>query len=147
MTTGRGFLNNAELYSFMKRARYGVVSSLAADGKPQSALVAVAITPKLEIVFDTLTTTRKYANLSARPACSVALWWGGEQTVQIDGYALEASGPLLEHYREAYFGAWPDGRDRLGWVGITHFVVQPRWIRAIDYDQSPPIVEETLFPG
>jgi len=135
------------LCTFMTRARYGVVSSLAADGTPQSALVGVAITPELEIVFDTLKTTRKYANLSARPACSVALWWGGEQTVQIDGVALEPSGAALDLYRQIYFAAWPDGRDRLAWTGITHLVVRPRWIRATDYDQAPPLIEEMQFHG
>jgi len=113
-------MDKTALCTFMTRARYGVVSSLAADGTPQSALVGVAITPELEIVFDTLKTTRKYANLSARPACSVALWWGGEQTVQIDGVALEPSGAALDLYRQIYFAAWPDGRDRLAWTGIAH---------------------------
>jgi len=140
-------MDKTALCTFMTRARYGVVSSLAADGTPQSALVGVAITPELEIVFDTLKTTRKYANLSARPACSVALWWGGEQTVQIDGVALEPSGAALDLYRQIYFAAWPDGRDRLAWTGIAHLVVRPRWIRATDYDQAPPLIEEMQFHG
>jgi pyridoxine/pyridoxamine 5'-phosphate oxidase len=135
-------MDRAFLHSFMSRARYGMVSSLSADGRPQSALVGVAITLELEIVFDSLRTTRKYANLIARPACSVTLWWGGEQTVQIDGVAFEPAGSALQHYRDAYFVAWPDGRDRLAWAGITHLVVQPQWIRATDYDQSPQFIEE-----
>lgn len=140
-------MDKAALYSFMSRARYGVISSLAANGTPQSALVGVAITPELEIVFDTLKTTRKYGNLVVRSACSVALWWGGEQTVQLDGLAFEPIGAELERYREAYFTAWPDGRNRLTWAGITHLVVRPRWIRATDYDQSPPMIEEMRFTG
>lgn len=135
-------MDKPALHAFMRRARYGVVSSLAPDGAPQSALVGVAITSELEIVFDTLKTTRKYANLSARPECSVVLWWGGEQTVQIDGVAFEPTGAELDRYREAYFAAWPDGRDRLGWTGITHLVVRPGWIRVSDYDQSPVLMEE-----
>jgi pyridoxine/pyridoxamine 5'-phosphate oxidase len=139
------FVDKAALYSFMTRARYGVVSSIAADGEPQSALVGVGITPALEIVFDTLRTTRKYVNLIARPHCSVALWWVGEQTVQLDGDAFEPAGAELDRYREAYFVAWPGGRDRLTWAGITHLVVRPRWIRATDYDQKPPLIEEFHF--
>lgn len=138
-------MDKAALYAFIIRARYGVVSSLAGDGTPQSALVGIAITPELEIVFDTLKTTRKYVNLVARPACSVALWWGGEQTVQIDGLAFEPAGAAIDRYREAYFTTWPDGRDRLTWTGITHLVVRPRWIRATDYDQSPPVIKELRF--
>lgn len=140
-------MDKAALYSFMTRARYGVVSSLAADRTPQSALVGVALTPELEIVFDTLKATRKYVNLVSRSACSVALWWGGEQTVQIDGIAFEPTGAERDRYCEAYFAAWPDGRNRLTWAGITHLVVRPRWIRATDYDQAPPLIEETRYPG
>ncbi len=140
-------MDKSTLHSFMARSRYGVVSSLAAEGTPQSALVGLASTPELEIVFDTLKTTRKYANLTTRPACSVVLWWGGEQTVQLDGLAFEPIGAELDRYREAYFAVWPDGRDRLAWAGITHLVVRPRWIRATDYDQAPPLIEEKRFSG
>lgn len=139
-------MDKPSLHSFMSRARYGVVSSLAVDGTPQSALVGIAVTPELEIVFDTVKTSRKYGNLIARPSCSVVLWWGGEQTVQIDGLAFEPHGAQLQHYREAYFIPWPDGRDRLNWAGIVHLVVRPRWIRATDYDQQPPLIEEIQLP-
>ena len=139
-------VDKAALYSFMKRARYGVISSLAADRTPQSVLIAVAITHDFEIVFDTLTNTRKNCNLLARAACSVVLWGGGEQTVQIDGNAFEATGAVMERYREVYFDTWPDGRNRLSWVGITHLVVRPRWIRAIDFDHSPPMIERHPEP-
>ncbi|HEY2470924.1 MAG TPA: pyridoxamine 5'-phosphate oxidase family protein [Terracidiphilus sp.] len=146
LTTFGGLMDKPALHAFMLRSRYGVVSSLAADGTPQSALVGIAVTPDLEVVFDTLRTTRKYANLMARPACSVVLWWGGEQTVQLDGIGIEPSGNRLEFYREAYFRAWPDGRDRLAWPGIVHLVVEPKWIRAVDYDRSPPLLEEFRCP-
>jgi pyridoxine/pyridoxamine 5'-phosphate oxidase len=139
-------MDKQSLHSFMTRARYGVVSSLAADGAPQSALVGVAITPELEIVFDTVKSSRKYANLIARPSCSVVLWWSGEQTVQLEGLACEPEGVELDRYREAYFATWPDGRDRLAWPGIAHLVIKPRWMRVSDYDQRPPLIEEFEFP-
>lgn len=136
-------MDKPALHAFMIRARYGVVSSLSADGTPQSALVGVAITPELEIIFDTVSTSRKYVNLKKHSSCSIVLWWNGEQTVQLDGVAMEPEGLERERYREAYFAAWPDGRDRLSWPEITHLVVRPQWIRCCDYDQSPPMIEET----
>jgi Pyridoxamine 5'-phosphate oxidase len=63
-------VDKASIYAFMAGYRYGVVSSIAANGIPQSALVGIAVTPELEIVFDTLNTTRKYKNLTERPAYS-----------------------------------------------------------------------------
>lgn len=60
----------AALYSLMARFRYGIVSSTSSVGNPQSALVGIATTPDLEIVFDTVKSSRKYSNLVARPSCS-----------------------------------------------------------------------------
>jgi hypothetical protein len=130
------------LHSFMARHRYGVVSSTSGDDTPQSALVGIAITPDLEIIFDTVKSSRKYRNLIARPACSFVVGWAGEQTAQFEGHATEPNGPDLKSYQEMYFTVWPEGRAHLNWPGIAYFVVRPRWIRYSDYDQTPPIIEE-----
>lgn len=140
-------MDQAAIHAFLTKFRYGVVSSVASDGTPQSALVGVAVTPALEIIFDTLRSTRKYANLIARPACSFVVGWGGEQSVQFEGIAIEPQGAELDRVREAYFAAWPDGRDRLHWAGLMHFVVQSRWLRYCDFDQSPPLIVEIEFPA
>jgi hypothetical protein len=55
------------IHSFMTRFLYGVVSSTSRDGIPQSALVGIATTPELEIIFDTVKSSRKYTNLIERP--------------------------------------------------------------------------------
>lgn len=135
-------MDRGELHAFLSRYRYGVVSSVGAEGTPQSALVGIAVTPELEVVFDTLSSTRKYANLRARPACSVVIGWGGEQTAQLEGTARLPEGEELRRYQEAYFRVWTDGPERLAWPGLVHFVVRPRWIRYSDYDQRPPVIVE-----
>lgn len=140
-------MDHAELYAFLRLQRLGVVSSLGPEGTPQSALVGVAVTPGLEVVFDTLRTKRKYRNLMARPACSVVLGVSGEQTVQLEGVAAEPLGAELERLREIYFSVWPDGRTRLQWTGLVHVVVRPRWLRYSDFDRRPPRIEEMEIAG
>jgi hypothetical protein len=132
----------AGLYPFLTQFRYGVVSSLSASGTPQSALVGIAVTPQLAIVFDTVRSSRKYANLIERKACSFVVGWGGEQTVQLEGVAIEPAGEELKRYQDIYFAVWPDGQARLAWPGIVHLVVQPTWIRYSDFDASPPLIVE-----
>ncbi len=44
-------MDRSFLYGFMSSSRYGVVSSIAANGDPQSALVGIAVSPELEIIF------------------------------------------------------------------------------------------------
>ena len=135
-------MDRASLHAFMTLHRYGVVSSISRSGTPQSALVGIATTPDLEIIFDTVKTSRKYPNLIERSSCSFVVGWSGEQTVQFEGIAEEPSGPELKRCQEVYFAAWPDGPERMKWPGIAYFVVHPLWIRYSDYDQSPPLIEE-----
>ena len=42
------------LFQFLDACGLGVLSSLGPMGAPQSALVGIAITPELEIIFDTV---------------------------------------------------------------------------------------------
>lgn len=133
-------MTKPDVFAFMARQKLGVLSSLGADYTPQSALVGIAVTPELEIVFDTVKSSRKYGNLVARPACSFAIGWEGEQTVQYEGLAQELAGQDLERCQQVYFAAWPDGPARLSWTGIVYFVVRPTWIRYSDFDQNPPLI-------
>jgi pyridoxine/pyridoxamine 5'-phosphate oxidase len=138
-------MTKAELCIFIAEHKLGVLGYLSPQGTPRSALVGIAVTPELEIVFDTVSSSRKYASLIANPAASFAIGWKGEVTVQIEGHAFQPSGADLERYQQAYFAAWPDGPDRLNWPGITYFVVRTKWIRYSDFDRRPPLIEEFVF--
>ena len=140
-------MTQPELYALIARNNLGVLATLGPGGTPQSALMGIAITSELEIVFDTVKSSRKYPNLVARPACSVVIggWGAGEQTVQYEGLAEELRPGELERYQEIYFGIWPDGPARMNWPGIVYFVVRPSWIRYSDFDQNPPLIAEFRF--
>jgi hypothetical protein len=137
----------ADVYGFLLNHRLGVLGTICPTGAPQSALVGIAITEKLEIVFDTVWSSRKYPNLIANPKCSFTIggWGSGEQTVQYEGEAEELEPPDLERFQQTYFNAWPDGPARMTWPGIVYFVVRPTWIRYSDYDQRPPLIQEFDF--
>ncbi len=137
----------ADLHQFIARSKLGVLSTIAETGTPQSALVGIAVTPNLEIVFDTVKSSRKYPNLIVRQQCSFVIGWAGEQTVQYEGEATELQGAELKRCQEVYFQAWPDGPARLAWPGIVYFVVKPQWIRYSDFDQNPPLIQEFVFDG
>jgi hypothetical protein len=137
-------MTESDLYSFLTQWKLGVLGSINPAGFPEAALVGIAVTPQLEIVFDTLRTTRKYRNLIARPACSFVIGCVDERTVQYEGQAEELRSPEIEHYREIYFRTWPDGPARMSWPGITYFVVRPSWIRYSSFDRNPPLIQEFL---
>jgi hypothetical protein len=137
-------VTTADLYAFLAKERLGVLGTIDQGGAPQSALVGIAVTPQLEIVFDTVKSSRKYANLLARPACSFVIggWGAREQTIQYEGVAEELKSADLERYQASYFKAWPDGPARMSWPGIVYFVVRPVWIRYSDFGQTPPLIFE-----
>ena len=138
-------MDRAAIFSFLSQHRYAVISSLAKDNRPQSALIGIAISADLEIIFDTLKSSRKHPNLISNPQCSLVVGWQNEITVQFEGRALEPTGHQLNHYRQVYFAAWPDGPTRLHWPGLTHFVVRPTWLRYSDFNRNPPQTEEINF--
>jgi len=139
-------MDRATVCSFMQGQRYGVVSCVSRGGEPQSALVGVVTTVEMEIIFDTVKTSRKYANLIEHPACSFVMGWADERSLQFEGVAMEPTGSEHRRCQEIYFAAWPDGPARMNWPEIAYFVVQPRWIRYSDYGQTPPLIEEIIFP-
>jgi len=140
-------MNPSDLYTFIAAKPYAVISTIAVNGTPQSALIGIAVTPDLEIIFDTLTTTRKVANLVANPTCSLVIGWDDEQTLQYEGTAYVPSGSDLARYQDLYFARWPDGRTRLSWPGIAHILVCPTWIRYSDFNHQPPTIEEFHLPA
>ncbi|MEI9979298.1 MAG: pyridoxamine 5'-phosphate oxidase family protein [Edaphobacter sp.] len=138
-------MTKAELFAFLSSCRLGVLGSVSPEGVPQSALVGIAVTDELEIIFDTLDTTRKYRNLVANCRASFVAGWEGERTVQFEGEAFRPEGDELARYKVIYFARWPDGVARQSWPGVAYFVVRPLWIRYSDFDRSPPRAEEFSF--
>ena len=136
-------MTKSDLFKFMSSESLGVLGSIAPDGSPQSALVGIAVTPELEIIFDTVKSSRKYRNLTANPAASFVVGCTTETTVQFEGIATELREPDLARYQKIYFEKFPDGPARLSWAGICYFVVRPRWIRYSDFINR--IIEEFTF--
>src|SRR5882724_11473255 len=115
-------MNRRDLVAFIQRHQWGVVG--------------VAVNDQLELVFDTLASTRKAQNLRRDPRVSVVIGWDDEQTVQYEGMADEPAGPELAEAQRHYFARFPDGPSRLAWPGIIYFRVRPTWIRFSDFRAS-----------
>lgn len=138
-------MTKEDLYNFIVKHRLGVLGSISPDGLPQGALVGIAVTRDLEIIFDTVSSSRKYSNLVRNPRASLVVGWEGEVTLQYEGDASEPKGGELARCQEVYFAVWPECRSHLSWPKVAYFVVAPKWIRYSDYDQNPPQIEEFNF--
>jgi general stress protein 26 len=134
-----------DLLEFMRRYRVAVEASASSAGATQAAVVGIAVTKRFEIVFDTLSSSRKAKNLRGNPR--VALVIGGlvdgeERTVQYEGLADEPSGDELGRLKQAYYQVYPDGPSRLSWPGLIYVRVRPAWIRYSDFTANPPLIVE-----
>ena len=135
-------MTRAELIAFLRRYKLAVQASVASNGAPQAAVVGIAVSDQLEIIFDTLESTRKYQNLLADPRIALVIGWDDAVTVQLEGTVDFPEGAERERIRECYFVPYPDGRERLVWPGITHARVRPSWLRYSDFTQEPAHVQE-----
>jgi len=138
-------MNVDEVYRFMSRERLAVLATVGEGMKPEAALMGFAVTPELEIIFDTVKSSRKYPNLKKNALVAWVIGCTTEVTVQYEGVAEELEGKALAEYKKAYFAAFPDGPARESWPGITYFVVRPKWVRYCDYDPAKRRIEEKEF--
>jgi len=80
------------IYKFIKNYNLGVISTIWLNNKPESALVGIAVSEELEIIFDTVKASRKYRNLLHNPSIAVVIGWDNETTAQCEGIAAEVTG-------------------------------------------------------
>lgn len=138
-------MDKAGLLAFIRMHRHATQSTVSPSGAPQAAVVGFAVTDELEIIFDTLVSTRKVVNLRLNPRIAFVIGGftpGDERTLQYEGIADQPSGAELDRLTRAYYAAHPDGPSRLNWPGLTYVRVRPSWIRYSDFNKNPPEILE-----
>ena len=132
------------ILAFLKQNKTCVLATISPDGKPEAAVVEYVTTDKLELIFNTFTSYRKYKNLRINGNVAAVIGFG-PVTVQYEGHAVEAKGEIEKMCRKLHdkqiqhktkFNEMPETR---------YFKVQPRWIRYTDYSKKPWEVFEVSF--
>lgn len=138
-------MKESELKAFVDGHRWAIEASSSNDGRPQAAIVGIAMTDRLEIIFDTLSTSRKAMNLKANPFIALVIGgWDDDdpRTLQIEGEVDFPEGEERKRVTEAYYAVFPDGLDRLNWPELVYVRMRPRWARFSDYLAEPPVIDE-----
>jgi hypothetical protein len=141
----RGAVSDREaVLEFMRAHPLAVQASTAANGAPQAAVVGVAVSERMELVFDTLRSSRKCQNLRHVARIALVLGWDLEEgcTLQLEGLADEPSGGDRARLQAVYLATFADGAARAEDPAITYFRVRPTWLRLSDFRTSPPEVIE-----
>jgi len=128
-------LSTAEAYDFLARHRLAVMSTVSEHGVPEAALINYGVTKDLEIIFETLQTSRKFRNLCSNPKVAMVMGWGREcLTCQYEGVVGLPSENALPSLLEIYFAARPEGRGHRGWPDLVYLCAKPTWVRLSNYD-------------
>jgi general stress protein 26 len=132
-----------DVFSYMRRHKFAVIATTEATGAPHASRVGIATTDALELVFDTLASTRKHANLQREPRVAVMFTGPDQQTLEYEGVAfpVSVSDTADNEYRELYYSVWPDGRERAKLPYVAYWRIVPRWARYSEIYRGPILIE------
>jgi hypothetical protein len=105
-------------------------------------VIRVAITEHGELLFYTVSQSRKHQNLVKNPRVAFVIGWEHECTVQYEGLAqlpTEAELPAVQSYYVEHFRDAPT-RETL--PDLVYWRVRPTWIRYSNFNVAPPIIQE-----
>lgn len=132
------------ILAFLSTQTLGVVSTLGADGEPQSATVAFSESPDGTIVFGTFDDSRKFANILRDPRVSLVVS-DDDHTVQVQGVARLTEGEDAARCRARHAAKNPSTEKFADDPRQRYFLVTPTWLRFTDYTTEPESIEERMF--
>ncbi|MEK7527540.1 MAG: pyridoxamine 5'-phosphate oxidase family protein [Patescibacteria group bacterium] len=125
------------VWEFVKKQSLATLATADKKGKPESAVMAIAVTDSNEILMSTEPNTRKMKNLSINPLSSILVGGLDSPSVQLDGETIIASGSMAEGVKNQILAIHPETKDYLSTTSIfLRFV--PKWLR---YSNPPEVLE------
>jgi pyridoxine/pyridoxamine 5'-phosphate oxidase len=138
-------LSRQKAYQFLGARNLAVMSTVTESGEPEAALINYAVTRDLELIFETLQTSRKYANLCRSPKAALVMGFAGEcETCQYEGIVDRPDEYLMQPLLETYFAARPEGLEHRGWPNLIYLRIRPTWIRISNYSRNWKVEELDL---
>ena len=96
------------LYKYITKHRYAILCSVTPEGHPEAALIGFTVAPDLRLIFDTVSTSRKFKNLISNNSVALVIGWEDEQTVQYEGRVIFQAGNEFNKMLKLYFQVFPD---------------------------------------
>lgn len=118
----------AVILAFLRQHTLAVIATTHPNSTPEAAVIDFSVRDDLEIVFDTFSDTRKYANLIQNSAVALVVGWDNNITVQLEGLAEPVPAADVDRYQRDHVEHVPEEREFIE-KGAVIFRVRPRWIR------------------
>lgn len=128
-------LTRAQYLDFVKMAGLGVVATVDAAGRPEAALVDLAITDDGDLLFDSKVAARKVANLAGNDRVAIVVGFG-RVSLQIEGPAELLAGAERAAAASDYVEQCvtrPDLTD-----DFALYRVRPDWLRVYQVRPGQP---------
>ncbi len=138
-------MTKKDLLNFVRKHNLAVISTVSKKGFPEAAVIEFAETNNLEIIFDTMNSSRKYKNIKNSNKVAFVIGWDENITVQYEGEAFELEEKELEKYQAIYLKKIPEAKKWIYRSGIVFFKVKPTWIRSTNLNQHPWEIFEFNF--
>lgn len=136
---------NKFFFNFLNNHSLGVIATNGPDGFPEAAAIEFGQSSKLEIIFDTLITSRKYKNIKRSPKIAMVVGWDENQTVQLEGLAAELNDKERPGLKKAFFDKVPMAKKFEANQNIVYFKISLKWIRFTDLNKHPWEIFEVKF--
>jgi len=138
-------MKRSEVLAFVRGHDLMMLATADGAGKPQAAVVEFGELDGFTLIFDTLSTSRKYKNLQFNPNVAAVIGWDENVTVQIDGVAELLAGEKLAQAKQAYFAKNPRAGKWENRPNIAYFAIKPIWLRYSDLNKDPWYTQEFTF--
>ena len=122
---------------------WAIEATVTPQGAPQAAVLGVAITDRWELLFDTVTQSRKHQNLVKNPRVAFVIGWEHERAASaVRRHRRDSDGSGAARRPVPSLRRFPDGPTRQTWPGLVYWRVRPTWIRYSNFNVTPPIIQE-----
>lgn len=129
---------------FLKKHKIGVIATSSPEGKPEAAVVGVAVTDDFEVIFNTYPHTRKYKNIEQNNSVAFVIGWDEGITVQLEGEACEIFDQEREEARKIYYANNEEAKKYNAMGDNRCFKVTTKWLRYVGQDQENSFFELAL---
>lgn len=131
----RDVLSLSGFVEFVRAAELAVLATASPAGKPEAALLGVAVTESGELVVDIARSARKLANIERNNQVAVVIGWADDVSIQVEGHIRLVAGEERRGYEQVYLARFPGSR--VADPGFAVAVITPQWVRSYDAGSDP----------
>ncbi len=133
--------------SFLAKNQLCVISTIDAEGFPNSAAMSFSESDDLEIIFFTLDDTKKFKNIQNNQKVAVTVGWSFEDfiTAQYQGIASQVNINDSLEYVTRHLEKNPFSKNFINNPSEAMFIIKPTYIKYSNLKADPKEVFEVRF--